>query len=559
MINMKIIIVVMAVFALTVFLPENHVYAPCITGPGINCNNYPPQTLSQVKTDKINYENSDKPVITVFGTPHVSAHLEVYDPSSNVMSSYDITISSNGTAMHVLDISSYKPSVYSIIATSTMSKITTSFAVGLAPSGAIITLQTNANSYFPGDSVTILGAFNPNALVELSLIDPNGHTVQHVQTFSDKTGHYTSSSIKVPTYAIPGIWKIQATSGVSRTIVQIRVATSTALTTDYGGLVGYRVANFTSEHSTYPIWYKIQNGTIVSTPLDLSAKALFFFIDATSDGKLTVELPRSIIDSKNQNDDKPFFVSTYATDVGISKVNPVEINDTYVRTLEINFTKNTTEIEIVGNLFAEKYTPKPLGLLAPLFQLRSGVKAEDVTCKSNFQLVLKSTDGSPACVKPESVMPLIQMGWAKQASYYHDIHVQPKITLYDYVYEGIDSDYNTTVSINNYTYYQTTPNYSAYNLPKDVPIRFQNVTFTFPDGTIDTPGGSTVLLDVKFDDGFEETYGFHTAHELVGIPVPTQYGPHQAVNSTTILSNHMMPQAGMTIFHDKIRLLVSVR
>ncbi len=96
-------------------------------------------------------------------------------------------------------------------------------------------------------------------------------------------------------------------------------------------------------------------------------------------------------------------------------------------------------------------------------------------------------------------------------------------------------------------------------MPKDVPIRFQNVTFTFPDGTIDTPGGSTVLLDVKFDDGFEETYGFHTAHELVGIPVPTQYSPHQAVNSTTIFSNHVMPQAGMTIFHDKIRLLVSAR
>jgi hypothetical protein len=243
----------------------------------------------------------------------------------------------------------------------------------------------------------------------------------------------------------------------------------------------------------------------------------------------------------------------------MSRVNVTEINDTYVRTLEINFTKNTTEVEIVGNLFVEKYAPKSLGLMAPLFQIRSGIKAEDVACKSNFQLVLKSTDGSPACVKPESVIPLIHLGWARQASYYHDIHVQPKITLNDYAYGGVDTDSNTTVSINNNTYYQTTISNSAYNLPNGLQIQFQNVTYTFPDGTIDTPGGSTILLDLKFEDGFEETYGFHTAHELVGIPVPTQYGPHQAVNSTTILSNHVRPQAGMTIYHDKIRLLVSVK
>ena len=196
-------------------------------------------------------------------------------------------------------------------------------------------------------------------------------------------------------------------------------------------------------------------------------------------------------------------------------------------------------------------------LESPLQQFRSGTAASDVKCNDGLQLIIKAEDGYPACVRPENVATLVERGWAKQAPYYHDAHVRPKVTLNDYVYAGIDEEGNTTVSIDNQTYYQTTLNYSATRLPEAVPIRFHNVTFAFPWGTMITPGGAFVMLDVKFPDGFEEIYGTHTANEFGGIPVPTQFGPHLAVNSTTVLSNHMDPQAGMTIYHDKIKLLVS--
>ncbi|WP_166390020.1 hypothetical protein [Candidatus Nitrosotalea sp. TS] len=127
----------------------------------------------------------------------------------------------------------------------------------------------------------------------------------------------------------------------------------------------------------------------------------------------------------------------------------------------------------------------------------------------------------------------------------------------DYSYAGIDEEGNTTVSIDNQTYYQTTLDYSASRLPEATQIQFHNVTFTFPAGTMITPGGAFVMLDMKFPDSFEEIYGTHTANEFGGIPLPTQYGPHLAVNSTTVLSNHLEPQAGMTIYDDKIKLLVS--
>jgi hypothetical protein len=44
---------------------------------------------------------------------------------------------------------------------------------------------------------------------------------------------------------------------------------------------------------------------------------------------------------------------------------------------------------------------------------------------------------------------------------------------------------------------------------------------------------------------------------LGGISTPTTSGPHLATNSTTVLGNHTIPQAGITIYNDKIKLLVS--
>ncbi len=340
-------------------------------------------------------------------------------------------------------------------------------------------------------------------------------------------------------------------------VVSISVAyADTEVKTEYGGLTGHRVAVFKTDTDSFSIWYKITNATVVSTPLDLPAKALIFFIKAIDDGQLVVQLPRSIIDSKIEDADKPFFV-TVNQENKVSKANVTEIDDTYIRTLEINFTKNTSEVEIVGNLLAPKYPlPKPHYILPPLLQFRQGVPLQDIQCKSNFQLVFKSKDGSPACVSPESVFRLVSIGWARSVPYIV-MHVEPKTTLNDYIYDGIQNEDNTTVSINNQTYYQTTLDYSVYNLPKDTPLQFHNVTFTFPEGTMATPVGAFVMLDIKFQDGMEEVYGTHTENEFGGIPVPTQYGPHQAVNSTTVLSNHVQPQAGMTILHDKIKLLVS--
>ncbi|HXU96136.1 MAG TPA: hypothetical protein VFP45_06840, partial [Candidatus Nitrosotalea sp.] len=58
-------------------------------------------------------------------------------------------------------------------------------------------------------------------------------------------------------------------------------------------------------------------------------------------------------------------------------------------------------------------TPPPSAApLDPLKQFKSGVSAKEVKCESGFSLILKASDGSPACVHSSSVQILIQRGWA---------------------------------------------------------------------------------------------------------------------------------------------------
>ncbi len=68
------------------------------------------------------------------------------------------------------------------------------------------------------------------------------------------------------------------------------------------------------------------------------------------------------------------------------------------------------------------YRPTPVPIAhneaLPLEQFKSGIKAEDVKCADGFTLVIKSDDGSPACVKLDSAYMLIKRGWAVSESVY---------------------------------------------------------------------------------------------------------------------------------------------
>jgi hypothetical protein len=56
--------------------------------------------------------------------------------------------------------------------------------------------------------------------------------------------------------------------------------------------------------------------------------------------------------------------------------------------------------------------PKRKNLHTPMGQYNSGIPIYQITCQSHLAFVLKVSNWQPACVKPENVQRLVDMGWA---------------------------------------------------------------------------------------------------------------------------------------------------
>jgi len=65
-------------------------------------------------------------------------------------------------------------------------------------------------------------------------------------------------------------------------------------------------------------------------------------------------------------------------------------------------------ISVISDLKPESEPISP-----PLKQFKSGISANNIICKEGLQLIIKATNGSPACVKSETSKILVERGWAK--------------------------------------------------------------------------------------------------------------------------------------------------
>ena len=53
-----------------------------------------------------------------------------------------------------------------------------------------------------------------------------------------------------------------------------------------------------------------------------------------------------------------------------------------------------------------------LEIFSPLKQFKSGIASQDVKCEQGLQLIIKSEDGSPACVTTNTSTALMERGWS---------------------------------------------------------------------------------------------------------------------------------------------------
>lgn len=381
---------------------------PAAFGSGINTM---PDPKFHAVLDKNNYQSSEKPLLSIFTKPNATVNLLVLDSHGLQKLDKNITLE-NGTITYSFDISTYSPGICSVIVEEGTDEIKLDFSVGLTPTGGSIVLNTDRTTYLPGDNVTIFGAWHPNTMIQLSLVDPNGVSVKSMQIFSDKTGHFSLLDFIIPRIATTGTWKIYGTSGVNDVSVNLTVenipgtqidkaivlsplkqfksgitakdvkckqdlslvfkledGTPACVKPDTGTQLlkrgwGTDLEVIKVKNANASVAYGIDNGSILSvTAYGLSstsssggiggASILIVSIDTTSNGTLIVTMPRILIDAKSDNHDDDFTILSDGQEIKYAETSKTMTS----RTLSIPYQWGVKHIEIIGYGYYNKQPP----------------------------------------------------------------------------------------------------------------------------------------------------------------------------------------------------------
>lgn len=127
--------------------------------------------------------------------------------------------------------------------------------------------------------------------------------------------------------------------------------------------------------------YNMTNGNLISINAYLQSKSLVIHIEPASNGNLTIDLPRTLIDAKENGSSVHFIV--LADNHGSRYV---EVGNTLDRTLTISFNQRTDKIQIIGTQ-----------MLTPIASTTTPTVTQNFNSSSNQPqvIVAPATNGTP--------------------------------------------------------------------------------------------------------------------------------------------------------------------
>jgi hypothetical protein len=161
--------------------------------------------------------------------------------------------------------------------------------------------------------------------------------------------------------------------------------------------------------------------------------------------------PKSVL---SQDSDCPFFQSDFITSSDLFKINlvipegipegkyklDVWVDPDYTENRNFTGSHKSVDITVVSSNLDEQTRI----IESPLKQFKAGIAIDKIQCKENLQLVIKTSNENPSCVKPETKAKLIERGWAKPHALVFYEHIGPKIIPSWYLdstsYHGVKID-----------------------------------------------------------------------------------------------------------------------
>ena len=212
-----------------------------------------------------------------------------------------------------------------------------------------ITVTTDKDSYGDGETVVISGQVREllsGFPVTLQVIAANGNivTLAQLEVGADKT-YGTELTSGGPLWRSSGTYTVKVLYGT-----ESRTAETTFEFGGSGSPITKPGTTVKVDRTNFVLSYTITGGSVLSVTPDDEANSLIIAIRTTSDGQLTITLPRDLIDAKINGQDDDFFVLIDGEEVEFE-----ETTTAGDRTLTIAFPNGAEEIEIIGTFVVPEF------------------------------------------------------------------------------------------------------------------------------------------------------------------------------------------------------------
>ncbi|TLX94749.1 MAG: PEFG-CTERM sorting domain-containing protein [Thaumarchaeota archaeon] len=229
------------------------------------------------------------------------------------------------------------------------------------PTAPAITVSTDKSSYLPGDTIVISGSVKyvvKNTQLSIQIFDPINNLVHVDQIDVSEDGKYTDSIKAVGTY-----WKA---SGSYTVKVQYALpgVTAQATFTFQSSISPVRGVFYVKEpdsQQTFGVNYTITGGTVKDMTIDVESISLIVSVNSTTDGTVTLQIPRVLVDAKtNSGQDDAFLIVIDGSMCNPNAQSPCllsESSNSGYRNLTIQFYQGDQDIEIIGTQIVPEFGP----------------------------------------------------------------------------------------------------------------------------------------------------------------------------------------------------------
>jgi predicted secreted protein with PEFG-CTERM motif len=244
-----------------------------------------------------------------------------------------------------------------------------------------VVVTTDKASYSEGDTIEVTGQVSQllgGYALSLTVIAPNGNIVTIAQlTVGADSEFSTSVTAGGSLMKVEGTYTIKVQYGDNKNNsaeTTFEFGGSTATTTPPSSVTDTTVS---VQGSSDLITYEITGGKLLGITPDVDANSLIISIDATSDGSLTLTIPRSVLDATINGGDDDFFVLVDGEEVDFD-----EITTSTHRTLTIAFPVGAEEIEIIGTFVVPEF-----GTIAAMILAVAIISIIAISAKSRLSII----------------------------------------------------------------------------------------------------------------------------------------------------------------------------